>query len=295
LSNKQNFSAKRKFLYQFSSTNHHIILTHSILVGLTPLIPIPFLDDWVKSMFLRGMVRQISTARGVTLNAAQVEALIQEDFWDSCLEGCIGIFGYILRELLSKIFFFLEWRRAFNLVAITYYTGFLIDAALQDGYPLASEDGSTTAAARLREAVRRARYQSNLRLFQRLVRENIRPLAFLRAAVSLAGRSLASLPRLLAGLPGAVWRGIRSAPDQFARGAVSFWMRLRSTPRRVMESLAQLGQSLLRKQKQPEKNAVERMAQALQAALLKMDPGHFDELHARLQTEISRAAQPGSA
>jgi hypothetical protein len=275
-------------LYQFSTTNHHIILTHAVLVGLTPLIPVPVLDDWVKSMFLRSMVRQLAAARGLTPSPAQVEALIQEDFWDSCLEGCFGTLLYLLRELLSKIFFFVEWRRAVNLVGYVYYTGFLIDAALQDGYPLASADGATEPAAKLREAIRRARYQANLHLIQRLVRENIRPLAFVRAAWMLVGRTLASLPRLLAGIPGAIWRGLRGAPGQAARGARSFWSGLRAAPRRITAGLVQLAQNLLRRQKQPENSAVERIVQSLQAALVKMDSRHFDELYARLSEELNR-------
>ena len=281
-------------MYHFATTNHHIILTHAVLAALTPLIPVPVLDDWVKSIFMRSMVQKLAAARGVAPSAAQVEALIQEDFWDSCVEGCVGIFLYILRELLSKIFFFVEWRRAFLLVGTTYYTGFLIDAALQDGYPLASADGSTAAAAKLREAVRRARYQANLRLIQRAVRENIRPLAFLRAAWLLAVRALASLPRLLISLPGAAWRGIRAAPVQVSRGALSFWERLRDAPRRIRESLIQLAQARMRKEKPPEAGAVERIVQSLQSALMKMDSRHFDELYARLCAELYPAvpAQP---
>lgn len=273
-------------MYRFSATKHHIILTHAIPAALTPFIPVPVLDDWVKNTFMRGMVRSLAAANGVTPNAAQVEALIQEDFWDNCIEGCVGIFLYILRELLSKIFFFLEWRRSFVVLGTAYYTGFLIDAALQDGYPLASADGSTAAAEKLREAVRRARYQANLRLFQRTAREAIRPLAFLRAAWMMAVRSIASLPRLLASLPGAVWRGIRGAPGQVSRGVLSFFSNLAAIPRRIRDSLLQLAQPRLRKERPPEASAVERLAQSMQSALEKMDSRHFDDLHARLLVEL---------
>ena len=273
-------------MYRFSATNHHIILTHAIPAALTPFIPVPVLDDWVKNTFMRSMVRSLAAAHGVAPNAAQVEALIQEDFWDNCVEGCVGIFLYILRELLSKIFFFIEWRRAFQVLGTAYYTGFLIDAALQDGYPLASVDGSTAAAEKLREAVRRARYQANLRLLQRTARENIRPLAFLRAAWMLAVRSIASLPRLLASLPAAFWRGIRGAPGQVSRGVFSFFSNLVAIPRRIRDSLLQLAQPRLRKERPPEAGAVERIVQSMQSALEKMDSRHFDDLHARLLVEL---------
>lgn len=279
-------------MYRFAATHHHIILTHAVLVALTPLIPIPLLDDWVKNHFLRRMMQQLAAARQVAPTAAQIEALLQEDFWDNCVEGCLGILFYILRELLSKIFFIVEWRRAYLLLGATYYTGFLIDAALQDGYPLASADGSVEAAAKLRDAVRRARYQANLRLFQRLVRENIRPLAFLRAGGTMAVRAVAGLPRLLIALPGAAWRGIRAAPGQVSRGASSFWARLRAAPRRTRENL---GQPRLRKERPGEARAVERIVQALQAALEKSDHRHFDELHARLRAELGLDAPAPAA
>jgi hypothetical protein len=266
-------------VYDFRRINHAAILTHAVLVGLTPLIPIPIVDDWVKSAFLRRLVRQVSGARGLQLSGEQVEALIQENFWDGCVEGCLGLIGYVLRELLSKVFFFLEWRRAFNLVGQAYYTGFLIDAALLDGYPLAGANGSTVEAARLREAVRRARYGANVRLIQRLFREAVRPFSLLGAAGPLIRRAVASLPRLLAALPGAVWRGVRSAPGQVARG-------VGAVPHRILANLYLRIQVLLGKEKSPELETIRRITQSMQAALEKMDPAHFDELHARLVQEL---------
>src|SRR5512138_648522 len=148
-------------MYTFSRINHLAILVHALLAGLTPLIPIPFLDDWVKNIFLRRMVRAIASARGVTLGNAEVEALIQEDFWSGCVEGCLYSVLYLLREIFSKIFFWIEWQRAFTLVSATCYAGFLLDAALLDEYPL---QGSPEAAARLYLAIRYARHGANMKI-----------------------------------------------------------------------------------------------------------------------------------
>lgn len=274
-------------LYEFRRINHAAILTHAVLVGLTPLIPIPIVDDWVKSAFQRSLVRQIASARGVRLTGEQVEALIQENFWDGCVESCLGAIFYLLRELLSKVLFFLEWRRAVNLVAQTYYTGFLLDAALLDGYPLEDETGSTARAEQLREAIRRARYGANLRLIQRLFREALRPFSLLGAAGPLIRRAAAGLPRLIISLPGAVWRGLRSAPGQVARGVSAI-------PRRIMSNIYLRVQILLGRQKAPELETVRRIVQSMQAGLEKMDPAHFNELHARLAAELE-GNQPQSA
>ncbi len=276
---------KRCTLYEFRRINHAAILTHAVLIGLTPLIPIPIVDDWVKGTFQRALVRQITGARGLKLTSEQIEALIQDNFWDGCVEGCIGVIVYILRELASKILFFLEWRRAFNLVGQTYYTGFLLDAALLDGYPLAGENGSTVEAERLREAIRRARYGANLRLIQRLFREALKPFSLLGAAGPLVKRAVASLPRLLASLPGVAWRGLRAAPGQVARGVGAI-------PRRILNNVYLRVQVLLGKEKPPEVETIRRIVQSMQAGLEKMDPAHFNELHARLVAELE--SMPGS-
>lgn len=266
-------------MYKFQHINHRAILTHAVLIGLTPLIPIPIVDDWVKSTFQRGLVRQVAGARGINLTGEQIEALIQENFWDGCIESCLGVVFYLLRRLLSKVLFFLEWRRAFILVGQTYYNGFLLDAALMDGYPLAGENGSSAEAARLREAIRRARYGANLRLIQRLFRNAVRPFSLLGAAGPLVRRTVASLPRLLAALPGAIWSGLRAAPGQVARGAGAI-------PRRIMSNLAMRVQVLLGKQKAPEIQIVQNIVRSMMLALEKMDPTHFNELHARLKAEL---------
>lgn len=273
-------------MYSFQQINHAKILTHSVLVALTPLIPIPILDDVVKNVFLRNMVRQITAARQITLTPAQVEAFIQDNFWDSLIDGCLNLVFYILRELLSKIFFFVEWRRAINLVSTTYYTGFLLDAALLDGYALAGENGSTWPAEWLREAIRRTRYGANVRLFHRLVRQNIRPLAILKAAWPIIRQAVSSFPRLIISLPGILWRGIRSTPTQVASGVVSFGARLKAIPGQIREQFILRVQVLLGKEKAPELKAIERLVQSLQAGLMKMDSQHFDELYANLAKEM---------
>jgi hypothetical protein len=289
-------------MYSFQRINHGLILTHAVLAGLTPLIPVPFLDDWVKAIFLRRMVRQLGLARGLNFSNEAIEGLLQEDFWDGCLDGCIGIFLRLLREIFSKIFFWIEWRRALNTLSITYYTGFLLDAALLDGWPGAPHAANAPAATaayaataahatpihldpavvvHLREAVRRARYGANLKLIQHL----LRPGDLLAAAWTLVRRSLSQLPRMLAALWSAFWQGLRSTPGAVVRGVTTF-------PRRVREIFYLRVQVLLGREKAPELLAVERLVHSMQAALLKIDPDYFDSLHARLVTELNRPASP---
>ena len=39
--------------------NQKLIITHAVLTGLTPLIPVPIVDDLVKSYFQRRLVREV--------------------------------------------------------------------------------------------------------------------------------------------------------------------------------------------------------------------------------------------
>lgn len=276
-------------MYSFQRINHTVILTHAVLAGLTPLIPVPFLDDWVKAIFIRRMVRQLSQARGINLTNEEVEGLSQEYFWDGCLEGCVGIFLRLLRELFSKVFFWIEWRRALATLSITYYSGFLFDSALLDGWPasmpealapVGPEPGAPlrivpAAVIHLREAIRRARYGANLKLIQHL----IRPREMLAAAWTLIRRSIMQLPRMVAALFGAIWQGLRSAPGAVKREVQSF-------PSRVREAFYMRVQVLLGREKAPELKAVERLVHSMQAALLAIDPTYFDQLHAQLVEEL---------
>ena len=259
-------------MYNFSSIQHVVILVHALLVGLTPLIPIPFLDDWVKNIFLRRMVRQISAGRGLTLGNAEVEALLQEDFWSGCVEGCAYSVLYLLRELFSKIFFWIEWQRAINLVSVTYYTGFLLDAALLDGYAL---KGSPEAAARIRHA----RYGANMKIIQRLVR----PWDFLKGAWQMMRQAVGQLPAMLAALPGALWQGLIATPARVGNQVLNL-------PQRIRASFYLRIQVILGKEKAPEILVIERLARSMQEALLKMDSSHFDALHAKLQEALEPAA-----
>jgi hypothetical protein len=264
-------------MYEYRQINHLLILTHSVLVGLTPLIPIPFLDDWVKGIFSRRMIRQLGLARGVVLAHEEIETLTQEDFWDNCVEGCLMLGFRLLRKLFRKVFFWIEWRNALNLVSVTYYSGFLLDAALMDGYLHQGPPLQVRQAVVLREAIRNTRSGANLQLIQRL----IRPRAFLKAAFGIIGQALRSLPRMIIALPGSLWRGIRTVPGAAVRGVTSF-------PRRARESFYLRIQVLLGRERAPEIIAVERLAQSMLDALLKIEPGHFNNLRDRLHSEITR-------
>lgn len=111
-------------------SNRQQLITHAVLVGLTPLIPIPVVDDLVKGHLTRRMVRALAASHGRSLSAEDMETLTGER-GGGFLRGCVGqVVVYPLKKIFRKVFFFLEWKRAVDLTSRTYHQGYLIDHAL---------------------------------------------------------------------------------------------------------------------------------------------------------------------
>jgi hypothetical protein len=113
---------------------HGTLVTYAVLAGLTPLIPVPFVDDLAKDYFRKRLVNSLAEARRIPLPRGAVDALTAER--QGCLlGGCLGqLLLYPLKKLFTKLFFFLEWKRVLDLTSQTYHFGYLVDCALQDGY-----------------------------------------------------------------------------------------------------------------------------------------------------------------
>jgi hypothetical protein len=166
-------------------TNQAVIVTHSLLIGLTPLIPVPFVDDIAKSYFQQRLVRQLAEAQGQTLSAKTVSVLGKDR--GGCLSGCLGtIFLYPIKKIFRKIFFILEWQRAINLVTHSYYHGYLLDIALREGWLLTDD---INAAERARAAIDRSREKANTRLLRDVV---VRTFRKSRGLIKEAARRLAA-------------------------------------------------------------------------------------------------------
>ena len=129
------------------SGNQKLIITHALMTGLTPLIPLPVVDDLVKSYFQRRLVREL--ARSNTLNPTEQEIrTLADDPSEGCLAGCLG--GALLlpfKLIFRKLFFFLEWKRAADTVSRTFHQGYLLDDAMQAGwYPAQRNAGDLRGA-----------------------------------------------------------------------------------------------------------------------------------------------------
>ncbi len=146
-----------------------LLLTYSVLIGLTPLIPIPILDDLVKSYFYRRLVRSLAAVYDLSLTADEI-AILAEERGAGCLKGCLwGTAEYLIKRLVRKAVIVLEWRRAIDLVTHTYYYGHLLNHALQQSWYAPGDSGR---AMQLRTAIEQARAGANTNLVKRIVQSS---------------------------------------------------------------------------------------------------------------------------
>lgn len=144
------------------------IITFSVMAGLTPFIPVPFIDDLAKTYFKRRMTRELAASYEQTLTEADVKTL-SDDADEGCLRGClIGILIYPLKWIFRKIFIFLEWKRAVDIVTRAYYQGYLIDYALDQRWIAPAGETDATQA---RAAIDRVLAEVNPSLIERAVKE----------------------------------------------------------------------------------------------------------------------------
>ncbi len=126
------------------------IVQYAVLVALTPLVPVPFLDDIVKNYLQRKMVRKLGESYQYNFSEAEIKVLADEES-GGCLKGCLSmIIMYPFKKIFRKVFFFLEWKRAIDLASYTLHHGILIDYAMSEGW---CAPASLKSAAEVRAAV----------------------------------------------------------------------------------------------------------------------------------------------
>jgi len=179
--------------------NQQIFLKYAILVGLTPLIPLPLLDDLAQLYFERRMVDRLARAHQLALTPEQVDALSSPPADPAgCVKGClVTLLIYPLKKLLRKVFFFLEIKRTIDLVATTYARGHVLDRVMTRG--LCAPAGPHEPAA-VREATEQA-----------LVRVGTSPITL---AVRRAFDGSTDLLKRLVGLLFAALRRLSGRPGQ---------------------------------------------------------------------------------
>ncbi len=112
------------------------LVMHALLVGLTPLIPVPVVDDLAKQYLQQRLVRSLAWVHDVPLSDAELKGFQSiTPAHKGCLSGCLmTALVYPFKKLARKIFFFLEIKRAVDLTSYSYHYGYLLDYALRQGW-----------------------------------------------------------------------------------------------------------------------------------------------------------------
>ena len=143
------------------------VLYHSLLIGAALFVPIPFLDDRMATFLWKHMVSDLAKIHKRNLTQEQILSLSYQSRF-SLSEGCLFVVKRLFREVLQEILFFLEWRRAINLAADAYYSGYLLNELFAyDGFDPAK-------SARYAMALQKAKQGVNMKLVQGVFRSHFR-------------------------------------------------------------------------------------------------------------------------
>ncbi len=110
-----------------------VLLSHAVLVGLTPLIPIPFLDDVVKRAVERRLVRHIAERHGRTLSKRELAELTEEPGGSVLWAIGKGIVLFPFKLIFKTVFLVLEVKAASDEASACYHRGLLFDLVLRSG------------------------------------------------------------------------------------------------------------------------------------------------------------------
>lgn len=135
---------------------------YGVLGGLCPLVPVPFLDDWLLARVRGWMVAELGPRRAPGLSEESVAILAgrrDAQGWPGCVGGCLWALQKVTVKLLVKLFrklvYFLAVRDGIQAATLLVQEGYLTLEAL--GHDLFRQDlpagGQEAAARRLRTAV----------------------------------------------------------------------------------------------------------------------------------------------
>lgn len=171
---------------------------YSVLGGLCPLIPVPFVDDWALGQVQRRMVWEVARNAGIALSSRERKILAggEEAGW----RGCMGSLAWALREVIGAllgwlfrtVFYFLTIRRSVRRSSETLHLGYLFDYSLR--LEPAAFPPSATPEERAKivrgAALKTLEQVDDHAVYQTLFRDFRRSLSLLLQAASLFRRFL---------------------------------------------------------------------------------------------------------
>src|SRR5512143_915532 len=143
--------------------NEWTVLYHTILIGVSSLIPFPFIDDVIAGYFRGRLIWRLAKKNGIQLSSQQARQLGQERGF-GCASGCLMVLSYLLEETLQTFIPWLKWQKGMDRATDAYYSGYLWDLLLS------SVSFDANCAAAYGRAVERAKKGTNPALVKNLIR-----------------------------------------------------------------------------------------------------------------------------
>lgn len=132
------------------------VYADATLAGLTPLVPVPFLDWWLEERFRRRMVRRIAQHRGRRLTPAARRAL-NVGGRGLLVAGLLFLLKLPVRlilKLVRKLVYVLAIKEATEKLSFYWQRAFLIDHMVQAGH-LEDDESARLAQQALRQTLER--------------------------------------------------------------------------------------------------------------------------------------------
>lgn len=111
-----------------------LLLTNTTFVALTPLIPVPFVDDMVQARLERRMVRHLAEAHGLRIWEEEIKLLAEGPKRNVVAGIAKGVILAPVKRILRKAFLVLLGKKMIDLATRTYHVGWLLDLAFARGW-----------------------------------------------------------------------------------------------------------------------------------------------------------------
>jgi uncharacterized protein (DUF697 family) len=134
------------------------VTLYSVLAGLCPLIPVPFLDDRALAAVKRTMVRDLARQRGVALSPLQVDYLagtyrVPRGFWEWLGRTAVALTVKLAGKLFRKIVFVFAIKEGVDTASRVFHEGYLLHLLFDPAEPATEAPRDDLAAWRARWAL----------------------------------------------------------------------------------------------------------------------------------------------
>ncbi len=126
-----------------------ILLWHTALCGLAPLIPVPFVDDAARGWVRRRMVRKLAEQHHLKLWDEEIAALCDEPAGDLIKGAVKSVATAPLRFFLRRAFVILRGKRILDDASECYHRGWLCEVTFARGWcrPVGPHDARAVRGA----------------------------------------------------------------------------------------------------------------------------------------------------